>query len=823
MGTAPKEREALIPVKARRPRLRWLRYTALAVVTVLVVAIAGSYAFVRKSLPQISVELQLAGLTAPVSVYRDDWGVPHIEAQSYRDVFMAQGYVTAQDRLWQMDLTRRAAAGRLSEVMGASQVNTDKFFRALQLTRAAEQSIVAYSPWAKELIDAYSAGVNAYIDQATAAGRLPVEFAILGYQPEHWTALDSALIGKIMAYDLGGNWSAEVYRYQLRQKVDETLFRELLPVYPNSGITIMRQTAEAGAAAPQVAALPPAGGGIDLDGLLSTAIIPDEWVGSNNWVVSGKLTQSGKPLLADDPHLGLRTPAIWYNTHLVVNNPQEPLNVYGATFPGGPGIVLGHTDKIAWGVTNTGPDVQDLYIEKRNPENPNQFEYKGKWEDAKIYQEPIKVKGKPDVPFEVVVTRHGPIISEVAGSEKNRPEEALSLRWTANLATIELEAVIGMNRATNWTEFRHALKGFMVPTQNFVFASQDGTIAYKAAGVVPIRAKEHDGLLPVPGWTGEYEWQGYISFDNMPEVVNPAAGFIATANNKVVDSAYPYHLSHSWAQPYRAQRIVDVLSSKPALTADDMRLLQTDYMNLQAKSLLPILMPLVEKAQLSAQQSQALALLKGWDYVDAADQGAPLLYHLWWKHLTRELYEPGMGEDLYKRMADTGNITDEMIRQAGEGAESSWLKIAGGLEQLAAKSFKLAVDEAVKLQGKNPQKWAWGQYHRIGPVHPIGGSVKPLGWLMNAKALPVGGSSVTVGAMSFNRQTGMVSHSAPWRQVVDLADIGGAGHVLTPGQSGHFLSKWYEDGAALHAEGGLRPALLEQQAYQQGTKLLLKP
>lgn len=826
METSRRESASLAPAPARRPnRLwRWLRYIALTLVALLVVAAAGSYAFARKSLPQISGELQLAGLSGPVTVYRDNWGVPHIEGQSYRDVFMAQGYVTAQDRIWQMDLTRRAAAGRLAEVMGASQVNTDKFFRALQLTRAAERSVAAYSPWAREMLEAYAAGVNAYIDQATAAGKLPVEFTILGYQPEPWTAVDSALIGKIMAYDLGGNWAAEVFRYQVRSKVDDALFRELMPVYPKDGITIMRHTAEADSApAGQLATLPPAGSGVDLSGLLSAAVIPDEWAGSNNWVVSGKLTESGLPLLADDPHLGLRTPSIWYNTHLVVKNPQEPLNVYGAIFPGAPGIVLGHTDKIAWGVTNTGPDVQDLYIEKRNPANPHQFEYMGKWEDAQVYPEPIKVKGKPDVPFEVVVTRHGPIISEVAGSEGNRPAEALALRWTAHLATVELEAVLGMNRATNWTEFRQALKGFMAPTQNFVFAAKDGTIAYKAAGIVPIRAKNHDGLLPVPGWTDEYDWKGYISFDNMPEVVNPASGFIATANNKVVDDAYPYLLSHSWAQPYRAQRIVDVLTSKPKLNADDMRRLQADYMNLQAKSLVPILAPVVEKAQLSTLEGQALTLLKGWDYVDGADQAAPLLFHLWWKHLTRTIYESGMGEDLYKRMADSGNITDEMIRQAAKGTESLWLKQAGGLEQVAVKSFRQAVAEAATLQGKSPQKWAWGKYHQIGPAHPLGGAVKPLGWLMNVKRLPVGGSSVTVAAMSFNRQTGVVTNSAPWRQVVDLDDPSGAGHVLLPGQSGHFLSKWYDDQAQLHADGGLRPAQLDPQQYQQGVKLLLKP
>ncbi|HLN60473.1 MAG TPA: penicillin acylase family protein, partial [Symbiobacteriaceae bacterium] len=295
----------------RRGRLRWLRYLAWTLVGVLLVAVAGSYGFARRSLPQITGQLQLAGLSAPVTVYRDDWGVPHIEAQTMHDLLMAQGFVTAQDRLWEMDLTRRAASGRLSEVLGASQVGTDKFFRALGLRRSAEKSVDAYAPWAREALDAYVQGVNAYINQATQAHRLPVEFTLLGYKPEPWTAVDSLTIGKFMAYDLGGNWPAEVYRYQLRQKVGDTLAKQLLPTYPTDGITIMKSTAESDSAR-EVAELPPAGDPIDVSGLLAAAVVPDEFVGSNNWVVGGAMTKSGKPLLANDPHLGIRTPAIWY-------------------------------------------------------------------------------------------------------------------------------------------------------------------------------------------------------------------------------------------------------------------------------------------------------------------------------------------------------------------------------------------------------------------------------------------------------------------------------------------------------------------------------
>lgn len=824
MGITPDEMSILVPKpRPRRPIGRWLKYAAAALASVIVLGAGSGYAYVRRSLPAVSGTLTMGGLQKPVTVYRDEQGVPHIVAQNRHDLYMAQGFVTAQDRMWQMDVSRRAAAGRLAEIFGESYVSTDKFLRSLMMRKAAEASLDAYSPWARAELEAYVAGVNAYLQQASAGGKLPVEFTLLGYKPEPWSTADTLSIGKFMAYDLGGNWEGEVYRYQLRQKVGDELAKQLWPVYPGDGITILASSAE-----PQTerrtVALPPETGRIDVSGLLAAAPVRDQFVGSNNWVVSGKLTRSGRPMLANDPHLSVRTPAIWYQTHLVVKGEQEKLDVIGVIFPGAPGLVIGHNDKVAWGVTNTNPDVQDLYIERRNPANPYQFEYQGKWEDAKVYQEPIRVKGQPDVPFELVVTRHGPIISEVAGSKDNRPQEALALKWTAHMPTPEMEAVLAFGKAGNWPEFREALRQFRVPTQNFVFAAVDGTIAYHAAGLVPIRAKG-DGLVPVPGWTGEYEWQEFIPFDKMPEVVNPPAGFVVTANNKVVGNDYPYLLTHSWAQPYRAARITEVLRGKlTGITVDEMRRLQADDANLQARSLAPLLVPMLEKATLNQTETAALQLLKQWDFVDGAEQGAPLVFHTWWKHVTRMLYVPKMGEDLFKNMADQGNVTDEILRKAAAGQENDWVKAAGGYERLVLESFKGAVAEAAKLQGADTAQWSWGAFHRLGPVHPVGGAVKALGALLNAKPQPVGGSNVTVRAMSFNRETGMVTSGGVWRQVVDLADVAGNSYdVLTPGQAGHFLSPWYDDQASMHVRGELHPQRMNEASYSKGKKLVLQP
>lgn len=823
MGISLRERRSVAPAAGRRKRLRWVQFVAYSVLVLVLVAVGGAYAGARRSLPQISGTLRLAGLRTPVTVYRDEWGVPHIEAANTLDLFMAQGYVTAQDRLWQMDVTRRASAGRLSEVMGASQISTDKFLRTLMLRRAAERTIDALSPSAFEALEAYAAGVTAFIEEATANGRLPVEFTILGYKPEPWSIVDTASVGKMMAYDLGGNFRAEVFRYQLRQAVGDELTREVMPTYPEDGITIMRSDAAGKQVSGTAPYLPPAGSGIDVSGLLATAIYPDEHLGSNNWVVSGKLTQSGKPLLANDPHLSINLPAIWYQSHLIVTDDKEPLNVIGATFPGAPGVVIGHNDKVAWGVTNTGPDVQDLFIEKRNPENPYQFEYMGKWQDATVYREPIKVKGQEDVPFEVVVTRHGPIISEVVGSAESRPQEALALKWTAHIPSTEPDAILRLNRAGNWAEFREALKHFWVPTQNFVFASVDGTIAYRPGGIVPVRAKG-DGLLPVPGWDGEHEWTGYIPFDQMPEVVNPAEGFIVTANNKVIDDGYPHFLSHTWAEPYRAARIAEMIRGRTGLTVDDMQAMQTDFGNLRARAVLPQLLPLLQKADLSDTEKAALRLLEKWDHVDSADQGAPLIFHLWWQQLDQHLYAAKMGDDLYSHMSEKGNITDAMVQRALKGDETGWVKQAGGLQSLLVSSYRDAVQAVVDMQGKNVAAWSWGKYHRIGPAHAIGNAVAPLGWFLNARTLPVGGSNITVGAMSYSTKTGLVTSLGVWRQVVDLGNVAGNSRdVVMPGQSGHFLSKWYTSQQDIHMKGELHPQVFTADAYRSGAKLVLEP
>ncbi len=772
---------------------------AIILILALIVTSIAIYVL-QRSLPEIRGEKAIAGLTSPVSVYRDQAGTPHIEAGSLKDLYMAQGFVTAQDRLFQMDLSRRLASGRLSEVVGDGTVDRDRFFRTLGLRRAAEASYNQYSVDAQKILQWYADGVNAYIKEAKEKNILPPEFTILDYEPEKWTPIDSLTIGKYMAFDLGGHWEGQAFRQYLLQTFSEEKALELFPSYPKDGPVIISEAKKHP---------------VDFEKSFAGIVIPDPFNGSNNWVVSGQKTESGVPLLANDPHLGLGTPSIWYETHLKADD----MNVSGVIFAGIPGIIVGHNEKIAWGVTNVGPDVQDLYIEKRHPENAELFLYNDEWKKAEVIDEPIQVKDGETVDHQVTITRHGPIVSEFARYDEK--ETALAMRWTALDPSTELEAVIRMNQAEDWETFKDALTYFHTPAQNFVFASVDGDIAYRANGLIPIR-KKGDSLLPVPGWTDEYEWEGYIPWDELPTVVNPSKGFIATANNKIVDDDYPYHITHIWAQPYRQQRIVDTLSRIGQLTTKSMKDLQMDQYNLQAAEMIPILLPKISRTDLNETENDGYELLAKWSYEDRKDLGGPLLFHLWMSAMSDVLFEDQIDPKMMKFFDGRAQAVDELIRHADRGETGIWIRDAGGLKEVATQSFKRAVEEAVSLQGEEMKDWRWGQYHSLLFEHPLG-SIEPLNLLFNPGEVEVGGSRVTVMAAGWDQKTGKVNHGAAWRTVVDLSDIERSQNIVGPGQSGHVLSTWYDDQVLDWANGTYHTTSIEKEDYAGGDQLRLVP
>ena len=549
-------------------------------------------------------------------------------------------------------------------------------------------------------------------------------------------------------------------------------------------------------------------------GQFNADLLPHEFNGSNNWVVSGDKTESGLPLLADDPHLGLDTPSIWYQMHL--QSPEQ--NVGGVIFAGVPGIILGHNEDIAWGVTNVGPDVQDLYIEIPNPDNPTQFRYEGEWEQAQVRDETIRVKGQEDIPFEVIVTRHGPIMSEIL-YDKEHPGALFSMHWTALEPTKELEAILNMNKSTDWASFETALEDFHAPAQSFVFAANDGTIAYKANGRIPIR-KQGDGQLPVPGDSSAYGWDGYIPYDELPRVVNPAEGFIATANNEIIDESYPYHITKFWAQPYRYERIAEVLSEGNHFTAEDMMNLQRDQKNLYAGEFLEEMIGSIEAEDTERKYAEILEVLRDWDYYDAVDEAAPLIFHKWMKQLPIVMLSKEMPEDVYKMFPGKGQITDQMLR-AGYASESSeWVTEYGGINKWVYDSFEQSIADTSEVFGDKVENWRWGDYHQLAFPHALSSASPIFEYFLNPKKREIGGSNITVQAAAF-KEDGTVNHGAPWRFVADLADLSKAYHVVGPGQSAHMKSEWFHSQVDDWVNGDFHETILIGEV-ENGSTLILK-
>ncbi len=779
----------------KRKWLKWLLVVLGVFVTIAIAALIFINVYIAKSKPLIEGEATVEILDNDATVTRDEIGVPHLKAETDADLYRAQGYVQAQDRLFQMDLSRRQASGQLAEVIGADAVDTDKFFRTFSLRDAAEKSWSGYDAEAQQVLEWFAEGVNAYIDEAKENNDLSYEFALLGYEPTEWTPVDSLTIGKFMAYDLGGHWNTLAVRHWALNEFPEDKAAELFINYPDNAPAILAANKQQP---------------VQVAGEFDTSVIPPELNGSNNWVVSGNKTASGKPLLADDPHLGLSTPSIWYQMHL--ESPEQ--NVSGVIFAGVPGIILGHNEKIAWGVTNVGPDVQDLYIETPNPEDPTQFEYEGQWERAEVRKEPIKIKDEETEDFEVLVTRHGPVVSNILYDDED-PGAVFSMQWTALEPTLELQAVLNFNKASNWEEFELALEDFQAPAQNFVFASTDGTIAYKANGRIPIR-KTGDGQLPVPGNSAEYGWEGYVPFDELPRSVNPENGFIATANNEVIDDSYPYHITDFWAQPYRYERIAEVLEASDKLTAEDMMELQMDQKNLYAAEFLKDMISTVRNN--TSDYDEVLELLEEWDQVDGKDQGAPLVFHTWIKQLPETLLADEFPKDVFEMLDGKNHITDEMMRDAFKGTEGIWVSEYGGIDKWLVDSLETAVAEIEEEQGNDPADWSWGEHHQLTFPHPLAGASPIFEKFLNPKTVPIGGSNVTVQAAA-STADGDVNHGASWRFVADLADLSSAYHIVGPGLSGHMKSDYYHNQVDDWAQGDFHETEIGERV--EGSTLIL--
>jgi penicillin amidase len=755
----------------------------LLLAVVVVVAGVGVW-FVRRPWSQVEGTISMPGLSAPVEVIRDTWGVPHIYAENEHDLFFAQGYVQAQDRLWQMEFNRRVASGTLSEVLGEGTLGIDRFMRTLGLRRAAEKDLALVDEGTLDILQAYADGVNAYVEGHL--DRLPLEFTILGFDPAAWTPLDTLAWGKVMAYTLCGNYDAELLRARLIAEVGAEAAQELMPPYPDSGPFIIPPEARSYAWLRDAI----------LDGPAEVAAVlggPAPDLGSNNWVVHGSRTATGKPLLADDTHLGLDMPSVWYENGLHGGR----FDSVGFSFLGVPLVIIGHNSRIAWGVTNLPVDVQDFYIEKLDdPVHPTQYEFDGEWHDLEVVYETIEVKGQDPVSLNVRITRHGPILNSVLGDLEGT--EPLALRWTALEGSYVFRAAVLLNLASDWSEFREALSYWDAPSQNFVYADVDGNIGYQSPGKIPLRVQGHRGLFPVPGWAGEYEWQGFIPFDELPNVFNPPTGFVATANNKVVPDDYPYHLTYDWSAPYRAQRITDVLATDDSITFEDIRDLHAQTYSLPAEALRPYLLAVEPEDDL---QARALDLVRDWDLYFETDRAGASVYQVWSWFLRQNILGDELGEDLLETYLGGASMQVPLLVDWMAQADNPWFDDVTTpqvetRDDIVRRSLGDAVLWLSEGYGEDPETWEWGRLHTKTFVHqPLGQSgIGVIEWLFNSKTIPARGSGYTVDAASLDPEAGFVmTGGVSQRFIADLSDLDNSRTMHTTGQSGQLFHRHRED------------------------------
>lgn len=809
-------------------------------------ALFGFYT-VQRSFPKVSGDVQLEGLDGPVDIYRDEFGIPHIYASTSHDLFFAQGYVHAQDRFWQMDFWRHIGSGRLSEMFGESQLDTDKFLRTLGWARVVDEEIAVLDPVSNAILDDYAEGVNAYLADHQGS-TLSLEYAVLkllnpDYVPEAWQPLHSLTWAKVMAWDLGGNMDSEIERANLSKVLTPEQLGEIVPPYPADHPFIVPDLeVEGGNQVTKSKNL-----NIDLSSLLTNIMAKNNrlasllgprglGIGSNSWAISGELTSTGKPFLANDPHLGVQMPSIWYEIGLHCTPQGEvcPYNVTGFSFAGDPGVVIGHNDRIAWGFTNLGPDVQDLYIERINPDNPNQYEVNGEWVDMELINETIQVAGGDPVKLTVRYTRHGPIISDTYGSLEGftetagvelPPQYAISLRWTALEVGQTFPAIWKINLAGNWSEFRQAASLFDVPSQNFLYADVEGNIGYQSPGKIPVRANG-DGTVPVPGWTDEFEWQGFISFDELPYAYNPAEGYIVTANNAVVDSDYPYLIASTWAYGYRAQSIVDMIEGSPGpIDIPYIQGMQGDNRDMNAENLVPHLLALpLSDTRLEAARS----ILQDWDYQADMDSAPAALFEVFWKHLLAATFHDDLPEDSWP---GGGTRWFEVMRSLVETPQSPWWddrstsQAVETRDDIFLQAFSAAVDEMEERWGENPAEWAWGDLHTVTFRNPSLGEsgVGPIEAIFNRGPFRTAGGTSIVNATGWDASESYEVAGLPsQRMIVDLGDIGNSLSINTTGQSGHAYHTHYIDMADLWRQIQYHLMLWEREDVEAGAEGYLR-
>ena len=774
--------------------------------------LGSAYFYARQSLPQTEGQIRLAGLSKPVEIVRDVYGVPHIYAASHEEAYFALGFAHAQDRLWQMEMSRRIGAGRLAEILGPAALETDRFLRTLGVYRAAQASLERLDDETRRILDSYAAGVNAFLANDPV---LPPEFLILGVKPERWASVDSVTWTKMMAWDLGRNFHDELLRMRLLKTMPLARVQEFLPPYP-------------GDAPLEIADLRLLYSGLE-DTAVRLARIAPETAGSasNNWAVASAHSATGRPLLANDPHLGLTAPPVWYFAHLSA----PALEAIGATLPGVPAIVLGRNSRFAWGFTNTGPDVQDLYLEKL--EGETQYLTPQGSRAFTLIEETIKVKGAPDEKLAVRVSRHGPIISDaLRGAREIVPGNyVLALAWTA-LAEDDrtMQASVRLAHTHDWRSFLDAARDFHAPQQNIVYADIEGNIGFVAAGRVPVRKPENNlkGLAPAPGWVARYDWDGYVPFDELPRAYNPASGVLYTANEKIVPPGYRHFITSEWEPPYRADRIRELLEAEPKHSVNSFARMQMDVVSPAARELLP---HLLKARGWSDEADRALEQLARWDGAMSAERAEPLIFAAWWRELARAIYADELGEAFEQHWATRAVFMHNVL--ADRSGQSRWCDdirtpATETCAEMLSRSLEAALGELRRRYGADPDRWRWGEAHAARHEHRPFGAKRALARWFDIRVPSAGGDyTLNRGRMKFaNEEEPFASrHASSLRAIYDFSDLDASLYVHSGGQSGNRLSPHYDAFSKAWAKGEYIPMTTERSRIESrgAQRLVLQP
>ena len=770
---------------------------------ILVLLLVASFLFVRyqiqKSYPNVSGTLRVPGLLQPVTIARDEFGTPHIHALSDHDLFFVLGYVHAQDRLWQMDMAARAGEGRLSEVVGAVTVPFDRMFRIIGLRRNAEAIERSLSDASRSSLQAYADGVNALIEGQK--GKYPLEFDMLGYEPEHWTPLRTIIIGRMMAWELNLSWWTDLTFGEIAERVGLEKTLDILPPYPSSVPPVVPDNAWK-----HTSAL--AGGYMKTArDFLAFMGAPAMTGGSNAWVVAPARSASRATLLANDTHLRLTLPDQWYEVHLTAPG----YSVRGMSIPGAPAVVAGRNDSLAWGITSLMPDDADFYAERIDSADADRYLYNGEWLRMTTLQEEINVRGDSARTVTIRLTRHGPVVTDISTPLKlgTYPYVA-SMRWTGFEIDDQFEAFRKIDRARNWKEFTDGVREFAVPGQNFIYGDVRGNIGYRCGARIPLRARGN-AILPLPGWEAASDWKGFVPFDQLPHLYNPPEGYIASANNKIVGDSYPYYITDLWEPPSRFLRLREVLAkADERFTVEDFELLQNDQFSFHAREITPFILTAFHDSAVGLPEGNlALEYLRNWHDRFSTDDIATSIYEMFFVRLVRNIYQDEMGPEIFHDYVLLTNIPIRVTTRLLEEGTSPWFDDVTTpqvetRDDIIRKSFREALVALRERLGTDTKSWRWGSLHTVTLQHPFG-LRKPLDRVFNIGPFPCPGATTALVSGEYDINNPFdVTVGPSFRAVYDLSTPSEFRAVLPGGVSGQAFHPHYGDQTQLWLHGGYR-------------------